>query len=138
MERVLTKKEKKYHDQLAKSIFARKTKIFRRNVHLNHKETFLRILRIKTDDQFYDEVSGFKEIPRDLCFFIYHIDSRLNKDKYYSVYNSDYVITDSKTNKIISINEQPKNYPDFINVWIVRKNVASFLKLKINDILFTR
>ncbi len=138
MERLLTKKEKKYYDRLAKRVFARKTKFFRRNVHLNHKETYLRIIRIKNDSQFYDEVEGFVEIPRETCFFIHHVDSQLNKDKYYSVKNSDYIITDSQTNKVVAINKQPKNYPNFFNVWIVRKNTVNFLKIKLNDILFTR
>lgn len=138
MERLRTKKEMKYYDKLAKNVFARRTKYFHRNVHLNHKETYLKIIRIKTADQFYHEVSGFKEPPRDVCFYINHIDPLKNKDKFYSVKNSDYIITDSKTNKVVSINEQPKNYPNFFNVWIVRKNTASFLKIKLSDILFTR
>ncbi|MBQ0045295.1 MAG: hypothetical protein KBS35_00180 [Mycoplasma sp.] len=138
MERLWTKKEIKYYEKLAKKVFARHTKYFHRNVHINHKETDIRIMRIKTDDQFYNEVSGFKEPPSNLCFYINHIDPLKNKDKYYNVKNSDYIITDSKTNRVVAINEQPKNYPNFFNVWIVRKNTASFLKVQLNDILFTR
>lgn len=138
MERVKSKKAIAYYDNLAKNVFARKTKYFRRNAHLNHKETYLRILRIKSDEQFIDEVEGFKEIPRNISFLIYHFDSRLNKAKYFTVYNSDFIITDSRTNKIISINKQLKNYPDFINIWIVRKGTASFLQFKLDDVLFTR
>lgn len=138
MERLKTKKENEYYDSLAKKVFARKDKYFRRNVHLNHKETYLKIIRIKTDEQFYDEVQGFEEPPRDTCFFIYHINPIKSKDKYYSVKNSDYIITDSRTNRVISINEKLKNYSNFFNVWIVRKNTVDFLKIKLNDIFFTR
>ncbi len=138
MERLITKKERKYYDKLAKNVFVRKTKYFRRNVHLNHKETYLRILRITSDNQFHNEVQGFKEPPSDVCFFINHVDPYINKNKFYSVRNSDYIITNNRNNRVIAINEQPKNYPDFFNVWIVRKNTVNFLKIKINDILYTR
>lgn len=138
MERRRSKKEIKFYDELAKSVFARKTKFFRRNVHLNHKETYLRIIRIKNDEQFFNEVEGFKEIPRDVCFYIYHISKEWNHGKYYKVYNSDYLITDSRTNKVIGINSKPKKYPDFVNIWIFRKHTTDFIKVKIGDILFTR
>lgn len=138
MGRRKTKKELQYYDDLAKHVFARKSKFFRRNLHLNHKETDLKIIRIKNDQDFYDEVEGFKEPPRNLCFFIHHIDPLLDKAKYYSVKNSDYIITNSRTNRVIAINQKLKNYPDFFNVWIVRKNTVNFLKINLNDILFTR
>lgn len=138
MERLKTKKELKYYDKLAKKVFARKNKFFRRNVHINHKETYLRIIRIKNDEQFYYEVEGFKEITRDVCFFIYHINTIKKIKRYLSVYNTDFIITDSRTNKIIAINDEPKNYPDFINIWIARKNTINFIKVKLGDILFTK
>ncbi|XQP54887.1 MAG: hypothetical protein ACOQNV_01995 [Mycoplasmoidaceae bacterium] len=138
MERLRTKKETKYYDKLAKNVFARKTKYFRRNVHLNHKETYLKILRIKNDDQFLNEVEGFNSIPSDICFFIHHVSQLTDKNKYYSVRDSDYLITDSRTNKVLSINGKPKNYPDFFNVWIVRSKTLDYLKVKINDTFFTR
>ncbi|MCQ3915396.1 MAG: hypothetical protein MJ195_01275 [Mycoplasmoidaceae bacterium] len=116
MERLRTKKETKYYEKLAKRVFARKTKYFRRNVHLNRKETYLKIIRIKNDDQFYHEIEGFKAIPSDICFYINHVSELTDKNKYYSVKDSDYIITDSRTNKVIAINDKPKKYPDFFNV----------------------
>ncbi|MCQ3908338.1 MAG: hypothetical protein MJ200_02005 [Mycoplasmoidaceae bacterium] len=116
MERLRTKKETKYYEKLAKNVFARKTKYFRRNVHLNHKETYLKILRIKSADDFLNEIEGFNSIPIDICFLIHHVNPLTNKNKYYSVKNSDYIITDYRTNKVISINSKLKNYPDFFNI----------------------
>ncbi|XQP55780.1 MAG: hypothetical protein ACOQNY_00050 [Mycoplasmoidaceae bacterium] len=138
MERLRTKKEIKFYDKLAKNVFARHSKYFRRNVHLNHEETYLQIIRIKNDEQFTNEIQGFNEPPRNICFFIYHIDPLLNRAKWYNVKNSDYIITNSKTNRVIAINEQPKDNSDFFNVWIVRKNTVSFLNINIGDIFFTR
>lgn len=138
MNRLRSKKETKYYDQLAKNIFARKTKFFRRNVHLNHKETYLKIIRIKNDEQFYDEIMGFKQLPREVCFLVHHINPLNDKDKYYKVRNSDFIITNSRTNRVLAMNQRIKNYSDFFNVWIVRSKTTKFLNIKINDIVFTR
>lgn len=138
MERLRTKKETKYYEKLAKKVFARKTKYFRRNAHLNHKETYLRIMRIKDENQFYNEIEGFKGIPPEICFYINHVSQLTDKNRYYSIKDADYIITDNRTNRVIAINDKPKKYPDFFNVWIVRAKTVDYLKIKINDIFFTR
>lgn len=138
MSRLLTKNEKKYYENLPKIIFSRSNKFFRRNVHLNHKDTYIKIVRITNNQMFHDEVQGYKELPRNVCFYLNHVAKTKNNKMYFKVTNIDYVITDSRTNKVIAINQQINDLPDFFNIWILRKNVTHFLKLKIGDIFFTR
>lgn len=135
MSRTKSKKEIKYLTNIARNHIANKSKYFRRNLHLNHHETDVRIIRIKNSNQFLYEIKGLKELNGLECFFIYHIDSEAINNWMLNIRDSDIVFTDSKTNEVLDKN---KKYPDFVNIWILKKNAINYLKIKPGDILFTR
>lgn len=138
MNRLRSKSEEKYFDRLSKNVLKRESKYFRRNVHVNHIDTDLQILKIKNDKQFDIEISGFTSLPSDVCFLFHHIDPFVLPHKIFEIADSDIIITNCKTNKIIAFNEEIKNYPEFINIWVVKKNTIDYMDLDIGDIFFTR
>jgi len=138
MPRVFTKKDIEYLDSIGRRRLTTHTKYFRRNLHLNHKDLNIKILRIKNKQQFFEETKGFKEMNADVCFFLYHIYVDDLSNWLLKSRDKDIVITDSATNKIIDINQKNKNYPDFVNIWIVKSQIPTIYEFKIGDILFTR
>lgn len=133
-----SKKDLKYLDKIAKKHLVNKTRYFRRNLHLNHKDTGIKIVRIRDNIEFFYNVKGLKELESTECFYIYHLDSSNLTKWVFNIKDSDMIYTDSKTNKVIAINEILSTYPDFINIWIGKKNLASFLNIKKGDVVFTR
>lgn len=122
----------------------RKNIYFRRNLHINNKETNIKICHIKSWNDLYEKKEGFddKWAINNIVFFLYHqtrqqIVSNISKIK---TYNCDIVFTSTKTNQIISfypyLDKLESNA--FYNVWFFEKNKKVFLNLKNKDIVFTR
>lgn len=128
-----------FNSEIRKNIF------FRRNLHINGKETNIKICRVKTWDDLYIKKEGFNDkwVINNIVFFLYHqqgqyIVKNIQKIK---THNCDIVVTDSSTNKIISFYPKLNNLlqsDNFYNVWIFEKDKSVFLNLKNDDIVFTR
>ncbi len=138
MQRLKSKEDLKYLDKLARKHLANKTEYFRRNLHVNHRSTDVRIIRIKTKNQYFYQVKGLKELDGLECFFIYHLSCDEINSWLLNVKDSDIVYTDTKTNRVVAINKHLGNLPDFVNIWILKRNAIAFLKITIGDIVFTR
>jgi len=138
MQRLKTKRNVAYLDHIGRRRLITKTKYFRRNLHLNNRDLGISILRIKNKQQFFEETKGLKEMDPNVCFFIYHIYYEDLTNWLLSSKDREVIITDSLTNKIIGFNNDVKNYPDFVNVWIVKQQTSAIQNFKIGDVLFTR
>lgn len=138
MQRLKSKEDLRYLDKLARKHLANKTEYFRRNLHVNHHSTDVRIIRIKTKNQYFYQIKGLKELDGLECFFIYHLGSDEINSWLLNIRDSDIVYTDTKTNRVIAINKLDGKLPDFVNIWILKRNACAFLKITIGDIVFTR
>lgn len=138
MQRLKSKSEIKYLNKIARNSLSRKTIYFRRNLHINHKMTDVKIIRVKNKNDFFYGVKGLKELSGLECFYIHHLFSDDVNNWLLNVKDSDIIYTNTSNNKVIGINDRPKSMPDFINIWILKRNAVDYLKITIGDVVFTR
>ncbi len=138
MKRLQSKKRSKYLDSIARKSLLKDRVHFRRNLHLNHQPTNIKIVRIKDDFDLLYKAKGLKEMDELECYYIYHIDIDFLPSWSLKVNDSEIVYTNSQTNEIVGINKEWKTKPDFVNVWILKQKMCEYLKINFGDIIFTR
>ena len=135
------KQDIKYLTKLNQRVLARKTNFFRRNLHINKKETNIRIQIYQSMEDFRLAFEGFKDFPELISYLLI---GQTKKNLISIKSDVEVIITDWKTNKVIYlIKDNLNNFKldgsiSSYNLWVVKKGTINFYDIKLNDIVFTR
>lgn len=136
------KQDLKYISKLNQRVLSRKSQFFKRNLHINGKETDVKIHRCKNAECFKLAIEGYKTLPEKIAFLLIH----QTKEKIMTFRNdAEVILTNYRDNKVIELDQvdncnfnfDVKKMPSY-NIWVVKSGTIAFYNIKLNDIIYVR